>query len=734
MLRIRVGASWKDDPELRVALARGRAAATHVVDAIAIEVDGVDLGAGRAEGEVLAAVEEVVLAAARLVTGGHRAAVHFAEGGLELLLRRRGGTALLTLVALERPSRVIAADVEVELPALARAAREAGEALLVDLAALGGPARAWGAGVEEALARLAAARPAGEGERLAPAPARAARPRPRGDAPACGFELHDEEGLLGSYDGAGADLGSLLAPGRVWIRAAGEEILALEGAPFLLLRDLAALGERIAAARRTRAPRVEAALAATPRRRIPVVVDLAAGTLAAAGPPRRCPPLQLARALLEAALDLCGAAVARNQRQARNPYLAELRDGAAAALEHVAELAAGDRPREGGPAVRPRHRPLPRAPLAPGRMRRLAFRRTWSADVGAPAGDALWRAGDLAVAAGASVVVALDAASGAERWRAPGTTWAARAADALCVARPGALACHDLASGRLRWSRPLQEAPGALAAPAGGPLVLAAGPALTALDPASGRLAWRFEPPAARRLRLAAFGPLALAASDAGFLYALDAAGRVAWRLHLPGPAAGAPQPLAADGLVLCATALGGALVRFDAASGRRRFEAPLDFTPSAPAVPFAGLLAVCGTVGGDPVVAAVEPGGAIAWTDAAPLAGGLAAAALPAGLLVKTAGGACAALGRRGEVLWAHSAEARHPPAGNLAPVLARGVALVPGEAVAALDAATGACLGTAQVGAPARLAVDAGLSLVAMDADGLLLAARIATHLSVL
>jgi outer membrane protein assembly factor BamB len=233
---------------------------------------------------------------------------------------------------------------------------------------------------------------------------------------------------------------------------------------------------------------------------------------------------------------------------------------------------------------------------------------------------------------------------------------------------------------------------------------------------------------------LGAFGPLALAAGDAGFLYALDAGGSLAWRLHLPGPPVSAPQPLGADGVVLCATDLGGALVCFDSATGRRRFEAALDFTPTAPAVPFAGLVAVCGTVGGDPVVAAIGAGGTLAWTDAAPLAAPLAACALGSTLIVKTAGGACAAVDRSGELRWSAPREAPHPPPANQAPVAVRRVVLVAGERVAAVDGATGASLGAARVGAPVRLLVGPDLALHAMDAEGLVLAARLATHLSVL
>lgn len=507
----------------------------------------------------------------------------------------------------------------------------------------------------------------------------------------------------------------------------------MDGAPFLLLRDLAALARRIAGARRSRPPRVEAVLAGAGRARVRVVVDLGAGTLAAGSGPRSCPPLLLARALLQAALDLCGAALARSPRQARNPYVSELQRDSAEALRHVEELAGGDRLAAAGAPLRARSARLPREPLAPGRMRRVAYRCAWQADVGSPAGRGLLRAGELVIAAGAAAIVALDI-GGAERWRAEGATWAERTAGLLLVRRDGAIAAHELGSGRLRWSR-ATELPRAAAALSGGPIVLATGSALSALDPASGRVCWRFEAPAARLLQLGGFGRLALAAGDTGVLYAVDAAGRVAWRLHLPGPAVSAPQPLGGDALVLCSTTLGGALVRCDAATGRRRFEAALDFTPSpSPAVSFAGLVAVCGTEGGDPVVAAVDDSGALAWTDAAPLPGPLSAGAVDASLIVKTAGGACAALDRRGAVVWSAGCEAAHPPPSNLPPIAARRVVFVPGDQVTAFDAATGAELGAAHVGAPVRLLVGADLALHGMDAEGLVLAARLATHLSVL
>src|SRR6266540_2959289 len=128
MVRIRTGAAWRHDPELRAALRRGvgphrAAAARGVVDALALEVDGVDIAAGLAEGPLLPTLEALLRAVARIVGGASHATVTFPDGELELLLRRRGRAVLLTVLALTRPSRVLARAVEVELDALAPSRR-----------------------------------------------------------------------------------------------------------------------------------------------------------------------------------------------------------------------------------------------------------------------------------------------------------------------------------------------------------------------------------------------------------------------------------------------------------------------------------------------------------------------------------------------------------------------------------------------------------------------------------
>jgi len=749
VIHIRIGEGWKEDPRVRRALrsagdasARGEAV-REIVDAVAIEVDGVDIAAGRAEGPVLGATEALVRGVARLVAGGSHASVPFQDGAVELIIRRQGGSALLSLVTLTRPARVLARDVEVDLEALAGAAREAADSLCRDLA-MAEPLSAGAPALRRLLreaSRLAAAPVPAPGPAL-PARARPHRPRRRRGAPACAFELRDDDGLVHGYRGPGPDLGSLLAPGRVTLRGAnGGEIFSAPGVPFLLFRDLSAAAGRLTAAVQAGETLVASSLALSGRRAtLRLEADLRRGVLSVdGGAPAACPPLLLARALLEAALDFCGVVVARNPRQAGNGYVAELRSEAAERLAHLREILAGDLVGAPSRAVRPRRAPrVPRAPLGPGRVKRVAFRRALVEEVGAPAGDGLFRAGGLTVACGASASLGIGPGAPAPRWRGPGAAWAALVGGDLLLAAGSRLSCLDAATGRRRWARPfaaLRGAPARFAVPlCGGLAALGLGGAVVAVDLGTGRPAWRFDPPAAGASLAVGFGALLVLAADTAVAYGLDAGGRVSWRHRLPGPPAAAPEPSGDSCLLLCRTDRGGSLVVLDPATGRRRWEAPLDFAPAGPPVPFAGLVAVAGTVAGDAVVAAVGPGGAPAWTIAPSLgAGPLALAPLSSGLVAKSAGGACAAFDRTGVPIWLFAREAAHPPPGNLQPIPIRGVVLVPSEHVDALDASSGARLGAAAAVTPARLLVDSDLSLYALDGDGFLTVLRLGTHLSV-
>jgi hypothetical protein len=64
---------------------------------------------------------------------------------------------------------------------------------------------------------------------------------------------------------------------------------------------------------------------------------------------------------------------------------------------------------------------------------------------------------------------------------------------------------------------------------------------------------------------------------------------------------------------------------------------------------------------------------------------------------------------------------------------VISRGTVISGADGLCALDAATGAPLGREEGVAPVRLLVDGELATVLVEADGAVVALRIATHLSV-
>lgn len=742
MIRIRPGQAWRHDPRLAAALRRAgpraRAeAARGAVDALALEVDGIDIAAGRAEGALLPSLEALLRAVARVTSGAPHATVAFADGALELLIRRRGPSALLTVVSVSRPSRVLAQDVEVDLEELAGAALEAAADLCRELAALAPGAEVGARGLRAAARDLRRTEPRSErGPRPVPA-RRGAAPRTSASV-SCEVELADDGHVLAAYEGGRPDLGALLAPGVVRLSAGAEPVIALGGFPFLVLRDLIRLagavvtalerGDAMAAAPLPHSGRGPAARAE---------LELATGALRAGERSATVAPLALVRALGEAALGFGRLARARNPRQAENAYLVELEATAAERLAQADELAQGDLAATSAPAeVRAPARPrVAQEPLGPGRLRRVAFRRALVAEVGHPAAGApLAAAGRTWIAAGDAALLALDARAPAVAWRAPGCAFAAPLPGAVLVARDGDLAAHALRGGRRLWSRASPgEPPVAAVALARGPWLVAGRGAVTGLDPASGRPVFRFAPPGASRLWLTAFGGIAAVAADTGFLYGLDAGGRVTWRVRAPGRLLGPAAAAAGVCVALAEGATGVVLLAVDPASGVRCWEAPLDLAPGGDVVPWAGGLAVGGTIGGDPAVALVTRRGEVAWTAGAGLAGAPRVAAAGALVVVRDGAGALAALDRAGAIRWTRPAPPGHPAPSPAAPVRARGALLVPGEGLACLDAGTGELLGAAAGVAPAWLAVDASLALAALDADGLVTVLRLATHLSV-
>jgi outer membrane protein assembly factor BamB len=738
VIRIRIGEGWTSDPEVRAGLRAGtpeprRAAIRAIVDVVAIEVEGVDIAAGRTEGPVAQGVLGMLQALDRLAAGEEHASVPFEDGAVELLLHRRGGVALLSVATLSRPARLLAHDVEVDLPRLAEAARTAATAFCDRVAEIAPAARALPE--LRRLLRAAAQSPvlAGPGPDAGPATRARRTHRRRRDA-SCAFEIHDEAGRLSSWRGRGADLDSLLVRGRVSFRSpASEEFLSVVGAPYLTFRDLCAAAARMAAA-----PGAPVAFdLARPGRSATSRVTVADGAVSVEGAGQvRCGSLELAQAILEGTADFCAVVRRRAPAQGRNSLLTDLEASAAATLAQVREGREGDRLSTSRHRVRTGRTERPsRRPLGTGSLRRVSFRSVATADVGPPAGDGLLLRGEILVACGRERTLALDAGRGTALWSAPGAVQGAADDRAVVLLRGDTLEARDLGTGSIVWTCPAPREAGArsiLSLPAGGRLFVASGPSVSAFDAARGGALWTFGSPGAARLSLLPLGPLLVVASDAGMVHALDPAGRVAWRLRGAGPLAAAAVGTGRSCLLSFLTPTGATLAAVDPSTGARLFEASLDFAPAGPPLRFAGRIAIAGSVAGDALVAALEEDGSPAWVEPSPTGGAPALAPAAAGLVAKGSDGTCAALDRDGRTLWLRSCSGRPAPPGNLAPVAARGVVLVAAEEVELLDASSGALVGRVPAHAPARLVVDGDLATWALDADGLLTGARVRGHLS--
>ena len=515
-LRLRVGRTWRLNPAYREALLRlaaggGALAEAEVLDVLAIEVDGVDLAAGVREDDVFRVAGDLARAAERLARGAPKASVTFGASPMELLLVRRGPALALTLVQLGPPPEIRVQDLELDASDFFDAVRACLEQVLTDLEALA-PSLARGpyaAAVTSTLRHLRGRRRRTLAQAPGPAPAPPPRPAPRVEGPAgrltCDLELTDDGDHLDTCDPDGeGDLHSLLAPGRIRLRAGGEVLAVWEGPPFLAfralvgeVRDLLAAWEHDEAAARLHFGGAE------------VAVDLAGQRVS--GPEGACeaPALELAAALLSGALDLTRAFVARAPAQGRNAFLRDLAGDAAELHAHCRQLLDGDvtarRPPRHGTVTPAADRGSAR-PLGPHRLRRLAWRRRWSFDAGPLLAPGLVPFGRRMLVAGEDGVFVLDRATGAPAFDRPAVEalWVGpRRTDPVLLAGPMGL---DLctAAGATAWSAPAERPGGPWGAPrylrAPHRLVLSLdGRSVVAFTEADGTVAWRFVPPGARR-------------------------------------------------------------------------------------------------------------------------------------------------------------------------------------------------------------------------------------------
>jgi hypothetical protein len=729
MVHVHLTPDWGHlpDPGAVTPGAAGSALA-RLIGVLSIEVDGVDLTGGRAEGPLLPMVEALLRALARLQAGGRRASVPLRDGELLLVLRHRDGQAQLSLFELGPPSRTLLRDTDVELGALAAASLEAAAELGRELEALPTAGRA-------AARRLKALGRGLAGPVRAPRPGSPVLPSGAAEPPPgpLRWQVTLDEGAeaLQRDAGAPADLASLLASGRLELHGRRGSLATVEGAPFLTLRDLAAGLEDAARSRRRREP-VHRLVLQRPGRAADLLLhlDLVRRDLAVRGAePSGASPLDLADATVAATEAFAG--LARQAGQEDNPHLAELLQRARVARDHLGELQLDDAALAATPGARPpalAPSALARRPLAQGALRRVALRVIHEAHVGQPVGPGLVQAGRTALALGRESVLGL---AGPGRWRVEGADWGGLAGGLLVLRRGESLVALDPVAGQLRWERPLPGGrPTGLAASRSGPLLLGEPDALTALDPATGQLRWRVELAGGTGLAVASFGALLVAASSTGLVYGFGEAGGLAWRVCGPGPAL--CPPLLAGGLVatLHATGPTAALLLLDPRTGRRRGEVDLDVWPGGTPVRLGAGLVLAGRSGGEAVLIRIDPRRGRAWEIEVPLGGPARLAPAGRALLAADDAGGLALVDGAGRLVWNLPADGSE---GGATPAVARGVVAAARGGLSLVDLPSGSPLARHPGLAPSRLLADAALALTVLEADGAVTRLAPGGHLSV-
>ncbi len=701
MIRFRAGKSWLADEAL---VARLSARATsfdpaEVRDVLAVELEGVNITGGLDEGELLHTVRDLA-AAARALEAGCKAAI--ALGTASLLVVPNEDDALLTLVDLTPPARIISRDAAVNADSFCAAARACAEEMIADLSAID-PALAQSTYARALTALLQGA------PKQSPKPSRQTIDSPSAigewesaqfGSVRCGFRL-DGDACLRSCE-SDEDLHALLDEGETWT-VVGSRRISRCGPPYLALREWLFSLES-ALRRETRG-------------------------FAAALRPADLPGA--ARAVIAATSDFLLRATRACPAQKKNLPLAELGKFALDFSARLSEIESGE---VGGSIARAvaitrstKQRPLANA----GPIRRLTFRKTGSVSTGPILEDGLAIFSDHVLVATSRGCTGLKARAVA--WRDDhriATLALGETGFAIALDDTGATCGFDFAHG-LRWRHSGHEdqlESRLLALPSGQIGVTIARRNVVALDAANGNVLWRFTAPGARAVQAISAGDLVAVIADTGTLYGLHAlTGELAYRCALPGVPSGRPQIVGTALAVLVETQQGPRLFWRRTIDGAPISDHRCDADRGH-------LFAFHDTVvvTGSSTTLFARPGIEPRFVESAATLGAKFLAT-EQGICAIGPSGHVAAFTSTGDLLWSHAARDL-PRSPTVTPILKRGILFVAGEHVVALDAKTGQVLGRLPKHADeaTQIAVDEALRVFAAN-DEMVTVFELATHLSV-
>jgi outer membrane protein assembly factor BamB len=551
-----------------------------------------------------------------------------------------------------------------------------------------------------------------------------------------GFELADPDDLLTSLPRTGnGALASLLCGGSVFLRLEEEQaVWRANGPPFLTALELARQASELSRALEAEEGDFLVQLSEQPALRM----DLRKGGLQIEGRRVAAAPVRLAQAMFELGLALSLAIIARHKAQRKNPYLRELMERCREGLRHLPGSREPPPDQKAARSTRripeSTRRPLP----TPGRLRRLRFTELWKKHGlgGAEPGRILLsKAGPIFSSAEMACAFSQQ---GQLRYRRLATHGvAASVDDRVVTAFVDRVMLFVGGEPSARWVR---DHDGRRIGPElnrrGGILFCTSeSRAAIAMLELSGREIWRLAPPRTHRIFAAVQGHRVLVGSESGQLYGLDLeTGLVRYRLRATLPFIGPAVPWGRKMVAAVGRSARLALLAANAYSGAVQWSEEVNVSSASAPLPQGNRILVAGEVEGRPVLICLSARGKPIWTRALEL--GQAPYSLLAvgrSTLVCAGRGGAALVAADGRIEWG-----LEPLANQLlwpcAPAFARGVLMIPGEIVRAVDPRSGQVLAEVRAGIGlCDLKIDGKLNLYLLDEDGSLQAHRLASHFAV-
>jgi outer membrane protein assembly factor BamB len=689
MIRFRLGQSWKHEG--------GEAEPS---DAISLELDGVDLLAGAGDEPLTRAVPAVVDALAALTLSAERAGqVSLTEAELEMCLLRKGSSEVeLSVVSLGRAAKLMRGPLTLDLLELAHAAARCAEALLRDVRERS-PELARSARLQHLQSHARRLLTAEHAKALAGVDPGAFShlevPRPG----TLGFRLEDASGRLLAWKRRGlAPLPALLVGGEV----TAEDGRVEKGLPFLMVleasRKASTMGEN---------------------------------ELVALGPSMASSPAEV----FGLGLKLCFALSARNPALSVNPYVEALcercQEGLAALHQPTPALLPASSKAKKARAVGKRL-------TGPGALRRLRFVTRWEKETPGLEGEGELRLsvkGPLVVTAHAAMAFHTDGRVLYRRVEAGGLN-VSDDGRALVTSK-GRLLFFEGASKEARWLRDYDGPPlyGPVLRKRGGLLISLANRGVACFSELTGAEQWRVDPARAQAGHLGLYGERVLLATDTGSLLGLDLEGGITrFRIRASLPFTAAPVAGGRRLIALLARGERSALIAADLSTGTLQWSKELLLERPAAPVLYRGRVLLAGRRTGKTCLVAFSRGGEQLWERTLPLEGSrLFVLGHSHGALVQDSRGAAAFVSSDGQIDWVLGTAGAELPH-KVSPAYARGVAVLAGEAVRAVDPRSGRLLAEVKVGpALTALAADRQLNLYLLMENGLLRALKLAAQLSV-